>query len=41
MSFGRNLQLLRKMRDRMTQEELAQRMGVSRQTVSKWELDMA
>lgn len=40
MSFGRNLQLLRKMRDRMTQEELAQRMGVSRQTVSKWELDM-
>lgn len=40
MSFGRNLQLLRKMRNRMTQEELAQRMGVSRQTVSKWELDM-
>ena len=41
MSFGRNLQLLRKMRDRMTQEELAERMGVSRQTVSKWELDEA
>lgn len=39
MSFGRNLQFLRKMRNRMTQEELAERMGVSRQTISKWELD--
>ena len=38
MSFGQNLQLLRKMRN-MTQEELAERMDVSRQTVSKWELD--
>lgn len=41
MSFGKNLQLLRKMRNKMTQEDLAERMGVSRQTVSKWELDMA
>lgn len=39
MSFGRNLQCLRKMRNRMTQEELAERVGVSRQTISKWELD--
>lgn len=39
MSFGKNLQMLRKMRNRMTQEELAERIGVSRQTVSKWELD--
>ena len=39
MSFGKNLQMLRKMRNRMTQEELAERIGVSRQTISKWELD--
>lgn len=39
MSFGQNLQCLRKMRNRMTQEELAERVGVSRQTISKWELD--
>lgn len=39
MSFGQNLQFLRKMRNGMTQEELAEIMGVSRQTVSKWELD--
>ena len=38
MSFGQNLQFLRKMRS-MTQEELAEKMAVSRQTVSKWELD--
>lgn len=41
MSFGGNLQFLRKMRNKMTQEELAARLGVSRQTVSKWELDAA
>ena len=39
MSFGQKLQFLRKMRNKMTQEELAEKMGVSRQTVSKWELD--
>lgn len=39
MSFGQNLQFLRKMYHGMTQEELAEKMGVSRQTVSKWELD--
>ena len=41
MSFGQNIQFLRKMRNKMTQEELAERLGVSRQTVSKWELDTA
>ena len=41
MSFGENLQFLRKMRNKMTQEELAERMGVSRQTVSRWELNAA
>lgn len=40
MSFGQNLQFLRKMGNKMTQEELAEKIGVSRQTVSKWELDM-
>ena len=39
MSFGKNLQFLRKLHNKMTQEELADRMQVSRQTVSKWELD--
>ena len=39
MSFGQNIQFLRKMRNRMTQEELAEKLQVSRQTVSKWELD--
>ena len=37
MNFGKNLQILRKMTN-MTQEELAGRMDVSRQTISKWEL---
>lgn len=41
MSLGSNLQFLRKMRNGMTQEELAEKVGVSRQTVSKWELDGA
>lgn len=37
MNFGKNLQILRKMKN-MTQEELAEKMNVSRQTISKWEL---
>lgn len=41
MSIGQNLQFLRKMGNKMTQEELAEKLGVSRQTVSKWELDLA
>lgn len=41
MSFGKNVQFLRKMRNQMTQEELAERLNVSRQTISKWELDAA
>lgn len=40
MSFGQNIQFLRKMRNKMTQEELAEKLGVSRQTVSKWELNV-
>ena len=40
MSFGTNLQFLRKKKE-MTQEELAEKMEVSRQTVSKWESDGA
>lgn len=39
MSFGQNLQFLRKMSNKMTQEELAEKLNVSRQTISKWELD--
>ena len=37
MKLGSNLQYLRKLHGGMTQEKLAERMGVSRQTVSKWE----
>lgn len=40
MSVGKNLQFLRKMKD-LTQEELAEKLAVSRQTVSKWELDVS
>ena len=36
MSFAENLQYLRK-RDKVTQEGLAETLGVSRQSVSKWE----
>lgn len=41
MGFGANVQFLRKLKGGMTQEKLAERMGVSRQTVSKWEADEA
>ena len=41
MSFGSNLQYLRRLCGNMTQEALAERMKVSRQTVSKWETDLA
>lgn len=41
MSFGQNLQFLRKMHKGMTQEQLAEKMNVSRQTISKWEMDSA
>ena len=37
MFLASNLQYLRKRNGNMTQERLAERMGVSRQTVSKWE----
>lgn len=40
MFFGPNLQFLRR-RSGLTQEQLAQQMGVSRQTVSKWESGQA
>ncbi|MCA5964098.1 helix-turn-helix domain-containing protein [Blautia sp. RD014234] len=36
MSFGENLQYYRK-REEITQEQLAEKMEVSRQTISKWE----
>lgn len=41
MVLGANLQYLRRQAGGMTQEKLAERMGVSRQTVSKWEMDEA
>ena len=37
MSFGENLQLVRK-KNQLSQEGLAELLGVSRQAVSKWEL---
>lgn len=39
MSFGKNLQYLRRLNKNMTQEAIAERLDVSRQTVSKWEND--
>lgn len=41
MSLGRNLQYLRQLSGNMTQENLADRLNVSRQTISKWEMDVA
>ncbi|MFT3985776.1 MAG: helix-turn-helix transcriptional regulator [Lachnospiraceae bacterium] len=41
MGFGSNLQFLRKMYDGMTQERLAEKIGVSRQTISKWEMELS
>lgn len=41
MSFGKNLQYLRQLSGNMTQEYLAEKMNVSRQTISKWEMDAA
>lgn len=40
MSFGENLQFLRK-KNNLTQEALAEKLEVSRQSVSKWESDSA
>lgn len=37
MFLGSNLQHLRKTNGNMTQEKLAEKLGVSRQTISKWE----
>ena len=39
MNFGTNIQYLRMMHKNMTQEELANQLRVSRQTISKWELN--
>ena len=39
MSFGKNLQYLRQLSSNMTQEMLAEKLNVSRQTISKWEMD--
>ncbi len=41
MGFGKNLQYFRQLHANMTQEALAERLSVSRQTVSKWEMDAA
>lgn len=38
MTFGEKLQKLRKAH-RLSQEELAAQLSVTRQTISKWELD--
>ena len=38
MSLGKNIQFLRKQK-KITQEQLAGMMSVSRQTISKWEAD--
>ena len=38
MSLGKNIQFLRR-QQKVTQEQLAERMSVSRQTISRWEAD--
>lgn len=38
MKFGNNIQNLRKSKN-LSQEELAEKVGVSRQSISKWECD--
>lgn len=40
MTFGEKLQKLRKARN-LSQEELAAKLSVARQTISKWELDQS
>ena len=40
MTTGQKIQALRKQRG-LTQEQLAQRLGVSRQAVPRWELDVS
>ena len=40
MSFSENLQAVRK-KNHLSQEELAELLGVSRQAVSKWELGVS
>ena len=40
MTFGQTLQQLRRARG-MSQEDLAQQLSVTRQTISKWELDQS
>ncbi len=37
MKFGDNLKLIRKSR-KISQEELIEKLGVSRQSISKWEI---
>ena len=38
MSLGKNISFLRKQK-KLTQEQFADRMSVTRQTVSRWEAD--
>lgn len=41
MNTGGNLQYLRRLHGGMTQEELAEKLNISRQTISKWETGSA
>ncbi len=40
MKLGKNIQYLRKVNN-ITQEEMAERLSVSRQTISKWEMGVS